>query len=90
MNREAIKQLVREAIEGSLSGAQDSGKAAPSSYSAPWTGIAYEAHPSQQKFDIAEAAIGLSDLLELADGKACTIEKNKPCDQCSMCRSLGF
>jgi pseudouridine-5'-phosphate glycosidase len=40
--------------------------------------------------DIAEAAIGLSDLLELADGKACTIEKNKPCDQCSMCRSLGF
>ena len=44
----------------------------------------------QQKFDIAEAAIGLSDLLELADGKACTIEKNKPCDQCSMCRSLGF
>ena len=47
MNREAIKQLVREAIAGSLSGAQDSGKAAPSSYSAPWTGIAYEAHPSQ-------------------------------------------
>ncbi|MBA2378379.1 MAG: hypothetical protein H0V76_02245 [Blastocatellia bacterium] len=47
-------------------------------------------HPSQQRFDIAEA---IADEIFGAQGKekACTFEPNdKPCDHCSMCSSRGF
>lgn len=97
VNREALKEMVREAVRQALSNSasalplsNESTQPAPSAYFAPWTGIAYEAHPSQQKFNIAEASVTLGDLLEFVEAKACTIEKNKPCDQCGMCRSLGF
>ncbi len=47
-------------------------------------------HPSQERFDIAEA---IADAI--FDGvhkeKACAFEPNgKPCDHCSMCSSRGF
>ena len=47
-------------------------------------------HPSQERFEIAEA---IADAI--FDGvhkeKACTFEPNgKPCDHCSMCSSRGF
>lgn len=47
-------------------------------------------HPSQQRFEIAEA---IADAI--FDGvnkeKACTFEPNgKPCDHCSMCSARGF
>ena len=97
MNREELKAMVREAVQQALGGSasplpasSESTQPAPAAYFAPWTGIAYEAHPSQQKLNIAEASVTLGDLLEFVEAKACTIEKNKPCDQCGMCRSLGF
>ena len=95
MNREELKAMVREAVQQAVSNSalpssNESAQPAPSVYFAPWTGVAYEAHPSQQKLNIAEASVTLGDLLEFVEAKACTIEKNKPCDQCGMCRSLGF
>lgn len=46
-------------------------------------------HPSQEKMRIIE------ELVEelFSDGnveKACILETNKPCDNCSMCNSRGF
>ncbi|MEP7343473.1 MAG: EutN/CcmL family microcompartment protein [Acidobacteriota bacterium] len=96
INREALKEMVREAVRQAMSNSAvisssaELTKPAPPAYFAPWTGVAYEAHASQQKLNIAEASVTLGDLLEFAEAKACTIEKNKPCDQCGMCRSLGF
>ncbi len=99
MNETELKNKIREAVRQAL---RDSGvaaspeetKAAPLEYFAPWTGVSYEAHPSQQKFNVAEAssqiAAQLGNLLEFTSAQNCTIEKGKPCDQCGMCRSLGF
>lgn len=47
-------------------------------------------HPSQERFEIAEAVADA-----VFDGvhkeKACTFDPNgKPCDHCSMCSSRGF
>lgn len=96
MNREAIKQIVREAVREALS-AEPTAPAAinnpsPSAYCAPWTGALYQAepHPSQDQFNINEAASARSELLEFITAQACTIEKGKPCDHCGMCRTLGF
>jgi hypothetical protein len=46
-------------------------------------------HPSQDKFEIAEA-IADSVFGGMQKEKACTFEPNKPCDHCSMCNSRGF
>lgn len=44
-------------------------------------------HPSQEKFQIAEA----SEILLAGSGeKACRFEPDKPCDHCSMCSSRGY
>lgn len=44
-------------------------------------------HPSQEKFQIAEA----SDIfLPNSNEKACRFEPDKPCDHCSMCSSRGY
>ncbi len=53
-------------------------------------GTATVDHPSQQRFNIAEAiADGVFNNMQKE--KACTFEPNgKPCDHCSMCSSLGF
>lgn len=95
MNREELKEMVREAVRQAMSNpsavsSNDAAKQSPPEYFAPWTGVSYEAHPSQQKFNINEAASQIGNLLEFASGQNCTIEKGKPCDQCGMCRSLGF
>jgi hypothetical protein len=47
-------------------------------------------HPSQERFEIAEAiADAIFDGVQKE--KACTFEPNgKPCDHCSMCSSRGF
>ena len=47
-------------------------------------------HPSQERFEIAEA-IADAIFKGVAKEKACTFEPNgKPCDHCSMCSSRGF
>jgi hypothetical protein len=47
-------------------------------------------HPSQEKFDVAEA-IADEIFAGLQKEKACTFEPNgKPCDHCAMCSSRGY
>ena len=86
---EEIRELVRTAVQQALA-EPAAPSAGPASYSAPWTGVAYDAHPSRHQFNIQEASLPAADLIEFLDAKLCTIEKNKPCDQCGMCKSLGF
>ena len=99
-NEDAIRNIVREIVRQALTefhpadeteGAYEvENSRSPSTYYAPWTGVEYEAHPSRQQFNIEEATVSASDLLEFVESKLCSIEKNKPCDQCGLCRSLGF
>jgi hypothetical protein len=69
--------------------------ASPQAYFAPWTSVSYESdlHPSQQLFNIDEAtgeASAVRELVEFLETKECSIEKDKPCDHCGACRTLGF
>jgi hypothetical protein len=46
-------------------------------------------HPSQEKLRIIEEIV--EELFSTGQlEKACIIETNKPCDNCSMCNSRGF
>ena len=47
-------------------------------------------HPSQERFDVAEAAV--SELVEFFENeKQCSVDPSgKPCDHCAMCSSRGF
>lgn len=93
MDRDAIKQIVRQAVQQALATAPAAtNEPAASSYFAPWTGVAYpaEPHPSQDQFNVNEATGSRGELLEFVAAQGCTIEKNKPCDHCGMCRTLGF
>lgn len=47
-------------------------------------------HPSRQQFNIGEAVDVVRELVDYLETQQCTIEKDKPCDHCGMCRSLGF
>lgn len=93
-DEDAIRSIIREIVKQALTElyveASSGNPPSPSAYHAPWTGMEYEAHPSRQQFDIKEATIPASDLLEFVESKICSIEKNKPCDHCGMCRNLGF
>jgi hypothetical protein len=93
-NEDAIRNIVREIVRQALTelniAAPSENPRSPSVYRAPWTGMEYEAHPSRRQFDIQEATISAGDLLEFVESKLCSIEKNKPCDHCGMCRNLGF
>lgn len=93
-NEDAIRNIVREIVRQALTElnveAPSEHLRSPSAYYAPWTGVEYEAHPSRQQFDIKEAAISSTDLHEFVESKLCSIEKNKSCDHCGMCRNLGF
>jgi hypothetical protein len=93
-NEDAIRTIVREIVRQALTElnaeALSENPRSPSVYYAPWTGVEYDAHPSRQQFDIKEATISAGDLLEFVESKLCSIEKNKPCDHCGMCRTLGF
>jgi hypothetical protein len=88
--RNIVREIVRQALTDLNVGAPSEIPRPPSAYYAPWTGVEYEAHPSRQQFDIKEAAIQAGDLLEFVESKLCSIEKNKACDHCGLCRSLGF
>ncbi|HEU0185186.1 MAG TPA: hypothetical protein VFS27_07720 [Blastocatellia bacterium] len=93
-NEDAIRNIVREIVRQALtelnSEAPPKNPRSPSAYYAPWTGAEYEAHPSRRQFDITEATVSAADLLEFVESKLCSIEKDKPCDHCGMCRNLGF
>lgn len=86
VNREEIKQLVRVAVEQALPNTAGQ----PSSYQAPWTGVTYDAHPSRLQFDISEATELRRELREFVEEQLCTIERNRKCDHCGVCKSLGF
>jgi hypothetical protein len=88
--RNLVREVVRQALIESKVALPPETSQSPSAYYAPWTGVEYEAHPSRQQFNIGEATVAANDLIELIESKLCSIEKNKPCDQCGMCRSLGF
>jgi hypothetical protein len=81
-----IREIVREVVMRVLS---ESLQKSPVYYS-PWTGIEYQAHPSRLQFDIDEATHSSGQLHEFSETSRCSIEKNKPCDHCGLCRSLGF
>jgi len=51
--------------------------------------IPNSAHPSQDRYAIAEAIVD-SLFEQNSKEKACTFEPTKPCDHCSMCSSRGF
>ncbi|MFN0084101.1 MAG: hypothetical protein ACKVX9_01825 [Blastocatellia bacterium] len=86
--RELVRQAVRQALADHPSAQSPP---APASFPAPWTGIEYDAHPSRGQFDILEASTtSTGELVEFLDSKLCSIEKNKPCDHCGMCKTLGF
>ena len=87
MNRDAIKELVRQALSESMPTPPVTYQAP---YQAPWTGVKYDAHPSQQQFSIGEASELKQQLLEMVEQQLCTIEKNRACDHCGVCKSLGF
>ncbi len=93
-NEEAVRNMVREIVRQALTElkveAPPENPRSPSTYYAPWTGVEYEAHPSRQRFNIEEATVSAADLFEFVESRLCSIEKNKPCDQCGLCRSLGF
>ena len=85
MNRDAIKELVRQALAESIQQ-----PTTPTTYRAPWTGVSYDAHPSQQLFNVSKASELKQHLLEMVEQQLCTIEKNRACDHCGVCKSLGF
>lgn len=93
-NEDAIRNIVREIVRQALTEldveALPEIPRPPSAYYAPWTSVEYEAHPSRQLFNIQEAAYSAGDLLEFVESKLCSIEKNKACDHCGICRNLGF
>ncbi|MDX2029918.1 MAG: hypothetical protein SF339_04555 [Blastocatellia bacterium] len=87
--QESLRELVRQAVRQALANHPDA--ETPVAYRAPWTGVEYEAHPSRSQFNILEAATGSpADLAEFIETKLCSIEKNRSCDQCGMCKTLGF
>lgn len=88
--RHMVREAVREALSGSKTAADNDKKESPQSYFAPWTGVEYEAHPSRSQFNVAEAMLNAGDVAEFIESTVCSIEKNKSCDNCGMCRSLGF
>lgn len=106
MNEEVIKTVVSNVLRRIDSDAREPRRPAtdvslsPEEYFAPWTGEAFyaqhrvpAAHPSQEQFNIAEAAETASAVRELVDfleAEKCSIEKDKPCDHCGSCRTLGF
>ena len=86
-NEKSLRELVRAAVRQALT---ESTQMDSSGYFAPWTSVEYEAHPSRSQFHILEAATHTDELVEFASPAACSIEKNKSCDHCGMCKSLGF
>ncbi len=91
-----IRQMVRQAVVDAL-GSTTTGTApsplpvnepprTPREYYSPWTGTAYEAHPSQRQ--LVETG-NPPAIWETAVGQPCPLE-NRPCDDCGKCRAFGF
>ena len=90
-NEGAIRDIVRDVVRQVLSESPPAQTAlSPAAYHAPWTGVEYESHPSRQPFNIHEATVTPGELFEFVEAQTCSIEKDKPCDHCGMCRTLGF
>jgi hypothetical protein len=89
-DQEAIRDIVRDVVRQVLAESMAASTQSPSAYYAPWTGAEYEAHPSRGQFNINEATLNKGDLIEFSEAQQCSIEKDKPCDHCGMCRTLGF
>jgi hypothetical protein len=105
MNKDLIEQIAanvrrRVGVEAADTADAESSTAppAPVEYYAPWTGAAFDSsfdsppptHPSQQQFNILEATDTVRELVDFLEAQRCTIEKDKPCDHCGACRTLGF
>lgn len=109
---EVIRELVRQAVfealvESPLPPDPDlprevpldppPSRTAPPAYYAPWSGVAYLAHPSQQLLPLVAAAPteplwaspSAPSSVSSSTG-SCFLEKAQPCDDCGRCRSLGF
>lgn len=83
---DSIREMVRRAVLEALGEQPSPGE--PREYRAPWTGVAYDAHPSQKLFP---GAGGPSlEILQSHSRQECVLEKNRGCDDCGKCRSLGF
>jgi hypothetical protein len=90
-NEETIRNIVRDAVRQVLGESPSAPSVSPPIvYPAPWTGVEYESHPSRQSFHIHEATVTLGELLEFVEVARCSIEADKPCDHCGMCKTLGF
>jgi hypothetical protein len=106
MNEDIIKtvaeRVLRRLRSEPLPSASERPQATPAAidYFAPWTGEVYSAmprtpaeHPSQEQFSVGEAAERAAVVRELVDfleAEKCSIEKDKSCDHCGNCRTLGF
>jgi hypothetical protein len=105
VSRAEIRELVARALQEMISenaevraaisnsSAPDQTATTPAHYTAPWTGQSYAAqHPSQLQFSVGESTLSprADEILDFIETKLCSMEKNKPCDHCGLCRSLGF
>jgi hypothetical protein len=89
--------------------AEDEDQPGPSAFYTPWTGEVFQPldsratyppqprppadHPSQEQFNVIEAAeikSAINELVEFFESQRCTVEKDKGCDHCGACRTLGF
>jgi hypothetical protein len=102
ISRDQIREITARVVHALLSEqmlsssdqtTQTAVPASPECFYSPWTGQPLPAHPSLHQFnvsDAAEAATKPGGLHEFAAPQPCLLEKGKPCDHCSACRTLGF
>ncbi|MEP7270455.1 MAG: hypothetical protein ABI882_03070 [Acidobacteriota bacterium] len=104
MNEEVIKSIVENVLRRvgtGTAGRQPEPERVAVDYYAPWTGEVFApsgaraepSHPSQEQFNIgeaAEAAAVVSEMVDFLQMEKCTIEKDKACDHCGICRARGF
>ena len=103
--RQAVLEVLAESPSPSLPSSPDlsreapleppPARTAPPAYYAPWSGVAYLAHPSQQLLptvaaDHTEPLWASPSSSSSSSGAGCFLEKGQPCDDCGRCRSLGF
>jgi hypothetical protein len=88
-NEDAIRNIVRDVVRQVLI-ESPAAPSVPAAYAAPWTGVEYDSHPSRQSFNLHEATVTIGELLDFVEAARCSIETDKPCDHCGMCKTLGF